>query len=222
MVLAGALLVAHVAMDVWGTGVATARAQSRFRATLAQRGYPERPAEGEAIGLLRIRRLALDVAFVEGIEPDALALGPGHYPGTPLPGEPGNVAIAGHRTTHAAPFWALDSLVPGDHVELSTAAGDFLYRVEWVRVVVPSDLWVLESTGRPSLTMTTCEPRFSSARRMVVRAVQIYGPTATGFVDERSAGFGLGGELFGGAVVDSGRPPGRPPEGAEGLAPASG
>jgi sortase A len=217
MVLAGALLVAHVAVEVWGTGVATARAQSRFRAALAQRGYPERPAQGEPIGLLRIRRLALDVAFVEGVESDALALGPGHYPGTPLPGESGNVSIAGHRTTHAAPFWALDSLVPGDHVGLSTAAGDFLYRVEWVRVVVPDDLWVLESTSQPSLTLTTCEPRFSSARRLVVRAVQIYGPTDAGFVDERSAGFGLGGEVFGGPVVSSASPP----KEAEGLAPAS-
>jgi sortase A len=218
MILAGSVLVGHVALDLWGTGLGTARAQSRFRAVLVGRGFPERPAEGEAIGFLRVPRLGLDVAFVEGVGSDDLALGPGHYTGTPLPGEPGNVAVAGHRTTHAAPFWALDTLAPGDHVGVATAAGAFLYRVAWTRVVDPGALWVVKDTSRPSLTLTTCEPRFSSGSRLVVRAVQVYGPTATGFLDRRARGFGLGGEVFGGSrtVASSAT------EQAEGLAPASG
>lgn len=113
------------------------------------------------------------MVFLEGISDEVLADGPGHFPGTALPGEPGNVAIAGHRTTHLAPFWALDVLARGDRIVLETRAGSFEYRVVWQRVVDPYAGWVVRRTERRSLTLSTCNPRFSAAERLVVRAVQV-------------------------------------------------
>lgn len=175
-------MLGSVAYDLWGTGVYTARAQSHLRQEIARFGFPVRPIPRHADGFLRIPRLALDMALVEGIEPEDLAEGPGHYPNTPLPGYGGNVAIAGHRTTHLAPFWALNSLLPGDVITLETRAGYFVYQVRWKRVLGPNEWWVTDQTVTPSLTLTTCEPRFSSTGRLVVRAVQTYGRVPGGFL----------------------------------------
>lgn len=105
----------------------------------------------------------------------ALRQGPGHYPSTVLPGQPGNVGIAGHRTTHGAPFWALDALQPGDEVHLAIGDGHhWVYRVIADQVVDPTDVWVLDDdvwgAGRSLLTLTTCHPRSSAAQRLVVWA----------------------------------------------------
>src|SRR5438552_9205647 len=118
LVLAGASLLGTVAWQQWGTSLATARAQSRLKAEFhralahpSKGGHTDRPVlPGGAEGLIVIPAIHVDEAFVQGVALDDLAEGPGHYPGTPLPGRGGNVAIAGHRTTHGAPFWALDSL----------------------------------------------------------------------------------------------------------------
>ena len=100
-----------------------------------------------------------------------------------MPGEGGNVTVAGHRTTFLHPFWSLDKVGPGDLITLETARGRFVYRVLWQRTVAPNATWVAAPTVRPSLTLTTCTPRFSSARRLVVRAVQVYGAVPGGFLD---------------------------------------
>jgi sortase A len=180
---AGLALLLAAGFDLWGTGVGTARAQARIRAEVRRHGLPPEPIPGGADGFVRIPRIHLDMAFVEGVGPDALALGPGHYPATPMPGQGGNVAIAGHRTTHLAPFWSLDELRPGDRVELVTARGRFVYRVLWVGVGPPGSDWVLGPTADPSLTLTTCYPRFSASQRLVVRAIQVSGPVPGGFLD---------------------------------------
>jgi sortase A len=100
-----------------------------------------------------------------------LAQGPGHYVGTPLPGELGNVAIAGHRTTYAHPFYNLNELAPGDPIYVLTSQGFFRYVVSQTEVVAPTDVAVLETIGhRSTLTLTTCNPRYSAATRMVVVA----------------------------------------------------
>ena len=173
--LLGLALLSTVAYQIWGTGIVTTRAQAHLRAEL-RRGFPENPVPGHAAGVVRIPKLALDMAFVEGVDGDALAKGPGHYPNTPWPGAAGNVAIAGHRTTHAAPFWSLDKLQMGDLIYLQTRAGTFTYRIMWSGVGPPGSTWVLASTQDRTLTLTTCNPRFRSTERMVVRALQIYGP----------------------------------------------
>jgi sortase A len=187
LLVVGAAMLGRVAYDLWGTGVGTARAQVHLRAEFDRvLAHPKkaRPVlPGGAVGLIVIPRLNLDMAFVEGISLEALAKGPGHYPGTPLPGHGGNVAIAGHRTTHLSPFWALDTMQPGDDVTLITREGRFVYRTMWVGVANPDADWVLAGTGLPTLTLTTCYPRFSSTHRLILRAVQVYGRTGHGFVD---------------------------------------
>lgn len=180
--LAGAGLLAAVGWDFWGTGISTARAQSALRAELSQGAMADPSVPGGGLGMIRIPRLTLDAAYVQGVTLKALAKGPGHYPETPLPGRGGNVAIAGHRTTHGAPFWGLGTLGRGDRITLETPTGRFVYRVEWVKVVRPDDWSILQPTAKPSLTLTTCNPWFSARERLVVRAVQIYGRTPGGFI----------------------------------------
>lgn len=115
------------------------------------------------------------LAVVEGVTDEDLAKGPGRYPGTALPGQPGNVALAGHRTTHGAPFAEIDALKPGDEIRLEDRDGKtWVYRVVEQRIVAPTDTSVIASdplgNGRPTLTLTTCHPRFSNRERLVVFA----------------------------------------------------
>jgi sortase A len=183
MVVAGLALLGVVAYQLWGTGVVTSRAQAGFRHEIAAHGFSGAPKKGQAIGVLRIPGIGLDMAVVQGDYWWTLQRGPGHDASTPLPGEGGNVTIAGHRTTFLHPFWSLDKVRPGDLISLETAGGRFVYRVLWQRTVAPNATWVAAPTVRPSLTLTTCTPRFSSARRLVVRAVQVYGAVPGGFLD---------------------------------------
>lgn len=104
-----------------------------------------------------------------------LRQGPGHYPSTAMLGADGNVGVAGHRTTHGAPFWALDDLEVGDEVHLASPTGaHWVYTVVERAVVDPDEVWVLADdvlgAGRRLLTITTCHPRWSAAQRLVVWA----------------------------------------------------
>ncbi|MBW3662907.1 MAG: class E sortase [Actinobacteria bacterium] len=123
----------------------------------------------------------LDVAtlVVEGTSPSALRAGAGHYPNTPLPGQVGNVAIAGHRTTYGRPFNRLDQMRPGDDVWLVTPVADHRYVVVsareagWIAnpyITTPKDWSVVAPTSDASLTLTTCHPKGSAAERLVLRA----------------------------------------------------
>ena len=108
---------------------------------------------------------------MEGVGEAQLEQGPGHYPGTSLPGEAGNVAIAGHRTTYAHPFYNLDALSPGDVIYILTAQGLFQYTVNGSQIVAPTNVSVLNTVpGKSTLTLTTCNPRYSAAQRLVVTA----------------------------------------------------
>ena len=121
---------------------------------------------------LVIPRIGLDMVVVEGTDTADLREGPGHYPTTPLPGQPGNVAIAGHRTTYAHPFYNLNELSPGDVIELSVPGHDWRYLMTAQLVVAPTDVAVAGPLGPGSwLTLTTCNPRYSAATRLVVRAL---------------------------------------------------
>lgn len=124
---------------------------------------------GEAEPLLHDEPLIV----VSGTSAADLQLGPGHYPHSALPGAPGNFAVAGHRTTYGAPFFHLDRLKPGDVVEVTDRAGvRHAYTIVRTEIVAPSDTWVLGDdplgTGRPTITLTTCHPRFSDAQRLIV------------------------------------------------------
>jgi sortase A len=129
--------------------------------------------DGQAIGRLRIPHIHANFVVVEGTDGAALRKGPGHYPATPLPGMPGTVAIAGHRTTYLAPFNKLDKLRRGDEVRLEMPYGVVNYRVEGTRIVKPSAVWVTRRVGHDRLVMTACHPKYSAAERIVVFARQV-------------------------------------------------
>jgi sortase A len=127
-------------------------------------------SNGDPVARLEIARIGVDEIVVAGVGVDDLKKGPGHYPQTPLPGEAGNAAIAGHRTTYGAPFLDIDNLKPGDEIDTTTYAGRFVYRVTGTVVVSPSDVSVLENTLDDRLTLTSCDPKYSAKNRIIVTA----------------------------------------------------
>jgi sortase A len=138
------------------------------------------PPSGEAFAIIRadIPSLANGWNVVEGVTVSDLKNGAGHMPGTPLPGQPGNSVIAGHRTTYGAPFSDLDLLEIGDPIEVETALGLNIYVVREVIIVKPTDVWVTDNRDGAWLTLTTCEPKFSARQRLIVFAELVSGPNA--------------------------------------------
>lgn len=148
------------------------------------RSHPQKPVRaGEAYAALWFERDGAnrrpvhdEVLFVVGgVDLDDLKRGPGHYPSTSQPGHAGNFAISGHRTTYGAPFYHLDQLRAGDEVHVVDRQNrQWTYVVRRARIVAPTDVWVLETdplgSGAPTMTLTTCHPRFSAAQRLVVFA----------------------------------------------------
>ncbi|CAN5179200.1 class E sortase [soil metagenome] len=191
LIAAGVVVLLFVVYQLWGTGLREAQAQTglteTFAETLAAPPIPpsvEGPADaplpppaGEAVAILSIPKIEVEKAVVEGVGVGDLQKGPGHYPGTPMPGQPGNAAIAGHRTTYGAPFFSLDELEMGDEILVRTLQGEFRYEVDRKTVVLPNQIEVLDSTEEARLTLTTCNPRFSAAERLIVSAV-LAGPPA--------------------------------------------
>jgi len=131
------------------------------------------PPTGSAVAIIKIPKIGVNSAVVEGVGVTDLEKGPGHYPRTPLPGQAGNAAIAGHRTTYGAPFYRLNELAPGDDIFVTTRDGAFDYRVYGSRSVSPSDVSVLNPTTDNRLTLTTCTPRFTATQRLVVVAALV-------------------------------------------------
>jgi sortase A len=131
------------------------------------------PVAGQPVATIEIPRIGLDMVVVQGVTAADLAMGPGHYPGTPLPGEAGNVAIAGHRTTYLHPFYGLTAVADGDAIVLTTPQGVFTYLATSQSVVAPTDVAVIAPSGAPTLTLTTCNPRYSAATRLVVHAALV-------------------------------------------------
>jgi len=140
--------------------------------TASRKGKPGAAARG-LIGRIEIPRISLSAIVVEGIGRTALRRAIGHIPGTALPGEPGNVGLAGHRDTL---FRSLKDLRIGDRIRFSTTAGDFMYVVESLRVVDPDDVKVLAASGENVLTLVTCYPFYyvgPAPKRWIVRAKQV-------------------------------------------------
>jgi sortase A len=129
------------------------------------------PHRGDVLGRIDIPRLGLSVAVLQGTNSQVLRLGAGHIEGTPLPGEPGNSGIAGHRDTF---FRSLKDIHENDEILIQTATGLLRYEVDWVKVVEPDDTSVLHSGGEEStLTLVTCYPFYlvgPAPKRFVVHA----------------------------------------------------
>ena len=152
---------------------------------------PVRP--GETLGSIRIDKIGADFQILEGVDLVYLQSGPGHFPGTPFPGQAGNAALAGHRTTWLAPFNRIDELVPGDLITVETIQGVFTYEVlpqpgateaepVGYHVVTPTQTEILDQPTDPAvntLTLMACHPKFSAAQRIVVVAKMVGNPAPT-------------------------------------------
>jgi sortase A len=125
---------------------------------------------GDPLGRIQIPKIGANFVIVQGTDGGDLREGPGHYVNTPLPGEPGTVAIAGHRTTFLAPFRDIDELKPSDPIHMRMPYGDFTYSVQRTRIVDPSATWVMRKIGYDRLVLTACHPLYSAAQRIVVTA----------------------------------------------------
>lgn len=140
--------------------------------------YPEDPGpQGEPFAFLTIPTLGIeDLVLYEGVDTETLKKGPGHMGSTPLPGQPGNAVISGHRTTYGRPFFDFDLLETGDRVEVESSSGTHVYEVREMLIVAPTDVWVTDPRPGGWLTMTTCNPKFSARERLIVVAEMVAGP----------------------------------------------
>jgi sortase A len=189
---AGVILLLFAAYQIWGTALQEEHTQAQLKTTLDNNAEVRRalaeanalaklptgpprvapttaaPSEGSPIGEIRIPRIGLSQVVVEGTNTDDLRKGPGHYTGTPLPGQGGNAAIAGHRTTYGHPFYSIDAVQKNDPIVLITNQGIFVYDTIRTQVVSPSDTTVLKNVFGAYITLTTCNPRYSASTRLIV------------------------------------------------------
>jgi sortase A len=137
------------------------------------------PANGDPVARIRIPAIGVDYIVIQGVDIADLKEGPGHFPQTPLPGQPGNVALAGHRTTYLAPFARLDELRPGDQIIFDTVQGEFTYTVDPHAgapgdepsghfIVKPTQVEILAQGDTNMVTLMACHPKYSARERIVV------------------------------------------------------
>lgn len=216
MIRVGVLILLFVAYQLWGTGLHTTQAQDQleeeFRAqqeqvaplpdegtsdttappaTLAPApaapSTDQPPERGAPVGFISIPTIGAEFYIVEGVELRWLQEGPGHFPQTPMPGQAGNAALAGHRTTYKAPFNRIDELAPGDQITVVTLQGTFTYEVlpqpsddgsppSGHYIVGPYATEILDDKGDNRLTLMACHPKYSAAQRIVVEAKLVGNP----------------------------------------------
>jgi sortase A len=190
-ITAGLIVLLFTVYEMYGTGITTSRQQSTLSRDLHERWRrpPNRPGTvapadlGTGLAVLRIPRLGKDwvKVVVEGVSPSDLRAGPGHYPGTALPGQVGNFAVAGHRATYGNGFLRMNEMRPGDAVVVETRDMWFTYHVSSSEVVDPTDLAVIApvpdqpgvTPTRRMVTLTTCDPWFSATHRLIVHGVLV-------------------------------------------------
>jgi sortase A len=180
MMVSGALLITDAAVTLLWQEPVSAFVAQREQAALKkalfdppERVVRRRPLKGDAIAKIEIPAIGVSDYVVEGTDTESLRKGPGHYPETPLPGDPGTSAIAGHRTTYGAPFRNIDELKHGQRIVVDMPDGRFLYRVQRTKVVDDSDLSVLKTVGYKRLVLSACHPLYSAAQRIIVFARQV-------------------------------------------------
>ena len=138
--------------------------------------YSSTQESGVVVSRLRIPAIDVDETVRSGISLAVIDQGVAHWSGTSPPGGDGNVVLAGHRTTHSRPFWALDRLEVGDLIYLEDGTGfDVMYRVTSAFIVTPDDIWISYDLGRPMVTLFACHPRGSANQRIVIQADLVAG-----------------------------------------------
>jgi sortase A len=177
MMVSGVLLITDAVVTLaWQEPVSayfSERSQVKLEKALIDpptRVVEKKPLPGDAIGKIEIPSIGVSKYVVEGTDADSLRKGPGHYPDTPLPGQHGTSAIAGHRTTYGAPFRKLNEVHKGDRITLEMPYGTFVYRVERTLIVDDSALWVTHRVNHDRLVLTACHPLYSAAQRIVAFA----------------------------------------------------
>jgi sortase A len=177
MMVSGTLLIADAGVTLLWQEPVSAYVGKQNQETLKKafidpprRVIQRQPLKGDAIAKIMIPSIGVSKYVVEGTDVDSLRKGPGHYPETPLPGESGTTAIAGHRTTYGAPFRKLNELERNDRIILEMPYGTFVYRVERTLIVDDSALWVTKRVNHDRLVLTACHPLYSAAQRIVAFA----------------------------------------------------
>jgi sortase (surface protein transpeptidase) len=205
LVTGGLVVLLFVVYEVYVTDLLTDRRQDSLSRELQEQwedGGEDAPAPreslvGDAFAVLHIPRFGADYERVvlEGTTETELAQGPGHYVGTAMPGEQGNLALAGHRVGKGSPFLDLDQLRPGEPIVVETRTMWFVYRVlgdprtgsfdgdpsgiPGQQIVGPADIDVISPTPGAAadapatgayLTLTTCHPRYSARQRLIIHA----------------------------------------------------
>ena len=177
MMVSGMLLISDAGVTLlWQEPVSwllVQRQQSKLEDALGSpppRVIRKQPLRGDAIGRITIPSIKLSRFLIEGTDTASLRKGPGHYEDTPLPGQRGTSAIAGHRTTYGAPFRHLDGVRRGQRVIVDMPYGRFVYRVQGTRVVDDRDVSVLRRKRYDRLVLSACHPLYSAAQRIIAFA----------------------------------------------------
>lgn len=172
LIASGLLLLSFVGYQLWGTGLSETRAQSNL-----ERQFRSQPAAipvyGGLVGKIEIPSINVEKWVVAGVGYKELERGPGLFSGSPLPGQLGNVAIAGHRTTFGAPFSRIDEVRTGDSIIMTTTKGTFTYIVRGnPKIVSASDVQVVKTVDKTKamLTLVSCHPKWTSKQRIIVQA----------------------------------------------------
>lgn len=126
-----------------------------------------------AFGMIVIPKINLVHPIFEGIDESTIHWGPGHWPGSALPGQRGNTVFAGHRVTHTHPFRNIDQLVPGDLIQFVMPDGTYTYKMTSQQIVNPSDTWIVNPTPDATLTLFACHPPGFATHRIVVKGVYV-------------------------------------------------
>jgi sortase A len=201
----GCFVLYFLVYQLWGTNLTTNREQSSLRQNLEREWRspgpaPKRgaaatlpvlkpPALGKALGVIEIPKIQLEKVVVQGANPEQLAKGPGHVSTTVMPGQPGTFGISGHRTTHGAPFYRLNELSKGDTITIVTRYAIYTYEVSRLQVVPPTSVQVLDNVRgvdgklKSQIVLTTCNPRFSAAQRLIVYGDLNHSAPNTGGLD---------------------------------------
>lgn len=131
---------------------------------------PDLSLPDSRIGRIALPSIGIDKPLYSGVSLPTLDKGPGHWPGTAMPGRLGNVVVAGHRVSHDRPFYDIDKLKKGDEIVFTIDGGTYVYLVTKLEIVDPDALWIVSQTPTKTATLFACHPKGSTKKRIVAFA----------------------------------------------------